>query len=94
LHDGNSTGSDGPWLAGMTLQPDVVTEPWCHQRGYVCFIQEFGGRPIRPAESLSAAFIVGFFDAIEEMEEVYDRYAGNTSREADPAGWRLLKTPA
>jgi hypothetical protein len=83
------TGREGPWLAGMTLQPDVVTEAWCHQRGYVSFIEEFGGRPIRPGESFSAAFIVGFFDTIGEMEEVYDRYAGNASLDADAAGWLL-----
>src|SRR5262249_7052799 len=27
------SGKDGPWLAGMTLRPDVVCEAWCHQRG-------------------------------------------------------------
>ena len=39
------TGRDGPWLAGMTLDPSIVHEAWCHQRGYVCMIEEFGGRP-------------------------------------------------
>ena len=53
------TGNSGPWLAGMTLDPDVVHEAWCHQRGYVCMIEEFGGRPIKAGESFSAAFIVG-----------------------------------
>src|SRR4051794_26896932 len=37
------TGRPGPWLAGMTLQPDAVYEAWCHQRGYVCLIEEIGG---------------------------------------------------
>ena len=37
----------GPWLAGMTLNADIVSEAWCHQRGYVCLIEEFGGRPIK-----------------------------------------------
>src|SRR5438874_2784089 len=48
LHDALpilKTGNDGPWLAGMTLDPGVVSEAWCHQRGYVCLIEEFGGRP-------------------------------------------------
>ena len=27
------TGEAGPWLAGMTLEPSVVHEAWCHQRG-------------------------------------------------------------
>ncbi|HQG29102.1 MAG TPA: ATP-binding cassette domain-containing protein [Candidatus Ozemobacteraceae bacterium] len=38
------SGEEGPWLAGMTLDPSVVYEAWCHQRGYVCMIEEFGGR--------------------------------------------------
>ncbi len=87
------TGQDGPWLAGMTLEPSVVYEAWCHQRSYVCMIEEFGGRPIRPGESFSAAFIVGFFDSIAEMEKVYDQYAGNTGLVADEKGWKLLPTP-
>ena len=83
------TGVPGPWLAGMTLDPTVVHEAWCHQRGYVCMIQEYGGRPIQPGESFSAAFIVGYFDSIEEMEKVYDMYAGATGLEVDARGWRL-----
>ena len=88
------TGADGPWLAGMTLDPDIVSEAWCHQRGYVCMIEEFGGRPIKAGESFSAAFIVGFFDSIEAMEAVYDAHAGHTGLEADQKGWRLLKSGA
>src|SRR5262249_24373211 len=85
------TGRDGPWLAGMTLAPEVVSEAWCHQRGYVCLIEEFGGRPIRAGESFSAAFIVGFFDSIEEMHSVYDEYAGYKGLAVDKAGWKLTK---
>lgn len=84
-------GRDGPWLAGMTLDPSVVYEAWCHQRGYVCLIEEFGGRPIQAGESFSAAFIVGFFDSIEEMEKVYDRYAGQTGLEVGVQGWKLIR---
>ena len=86
-------GREGPWLAGMTLEPSVVYEAWCHQRGYVCMIEEFGGRPIRPGESFSAAFIVGFFDSIEEMEKVYDEHAGHTGLVVANQGWKLTKTP-
>ena len=85
------TGKGGPWLAGMTLEPSVVHEAWCHQRGYVCMIEEFGGRPIRPGESFSAAFIVGYFDSIDEMNEVYDQYRGHTGLQVSEDGWRLLK---
>ena len=83
------TGKDGPWLAGMTLKASDVSEAWCHQRGYVCMIEEFGGRPIRAGESFSAAFVVGFFDSIEEMEAVYDQYAGHSGLEVSATGWKL-----
>jgi hypothetical protein len=85
------TGNDGPWLAGMTLDPEVVSEAWCHERGYVCMIEEFGGRPIQARQSFSAAFVVGYFDSPEEMAEVYDTYAGATGLEVDAEGWRLTK---
>jgi hypothetical protein len=85
------TGADGPWLAGMTLRSADVYEAWCHQRGYVCFIEEIGGRAIKAGGSFSAAFIVGYFDSIEEMERVYDQYAGHSGLEVNPGGWRLLK---
>ena len=84
------TGMSGPWLAGMTLDPSVVSEAWCHQRGYVCLIEEFGGRPIKPGETFGAAFIVGYFDSISEMEAVYDRYAGNDALKVDSGGWKLI----
>ncbi|MBW3541633.1 MAG: hypothetical protein KY476_15295 [Planctomycetes bacterium] len=85
------TGKAGPWLAGMTLDPSVVHEAWCHQRGYVCLIEEFGGRPVAAGESFSAAFIVGYFDSIEDMHEVYDRHKGHTGLEVSAEGWKLTK---
>jgi hypothetical protein len=85
------TGADGPWLAGMTLDPSVVSEAWCHQRGYVCMIEEYGARPIEPGESFSAAFIVGFFDSIDEMHAVYDAHAGHTRLEVSADGWELVE---
>lgn len=83
------TGKDGPWLAGMTLDPGVVSEAWCHQRGYVCFIEEFGGRPVKAGGTFGAAFVVGFFDSVAEMERVYDEHAGHQGLEATKDGWRL-----
>ena len=85
-----ATGKDGPWLAGMTLDPDVVHEAWCHQRGYICMIEEFGGRPVKPGESFSAAFIVGYFDSIEEMQQVYDAHAGHKELKVSAEGWKLV----
>ncbi|MCI0456584.1 MAG: hypothetical protein L0Z62_06345 [Gemmataceae bacterium] len=66
----------GPWLAGMTLDPAAVSEAWCHQRGYVCFIQELHGKAIQEGESFGAAYVVGYFDDIAQMERTYDRYRG------------------
>jgi len=83
------TGKTGQWLAGMTLDPEVVYEAWCHQRGYICMIQEFGGRPIKAGESFSAAFIVGYFDSIDEMQKVYDEYKGATGLTVTEESWRL-----
>jgi hypothetical protein len=86
-----TAGKPGPWLAGMTLDPSVVHEAWCHQRGYICMIEEFGGRPIKAGQSFSAAFIVGYFDSIDEMHAVYDEHKGHTGVVADEEGWRLTK---
>jgi hypothetical protein len=72
-------GKPGPWLAGMTLDPAAVCEAWCHQRGYVCFIQELHGRKVKAGETFGAAYAVGWFDDIAEMEKVYDRLKGPRS---------------
>jgi hypothetical protein len=87
------TGKAGPWLAGMTLDPAAVYEAWCHQRGYVCMIEEVGGRPVKAGDSFGAAFVVGFFDSVEEMHRVYDEYAGHQGLQVTDKGWKLTKTP-
>jgi hypothetical protein len=69
-------GKPGPWLAGMTLDPAEVSEAWCHERGYVCFIEELHGRKVKAGESFGAAYVVGWFDDIPAMNAVYDRYKG------------------
>lgn len=79
----------GPWLAGMTLDPAIVWEAWCHQRGYVCFIEEIGGYPIRKGESFGAVYIIGFFDSVDEMHDVYAEHRGATSLEADEGSYGL-----
>jgi hypothetical protein len=69
-------GKAGPWLAGMTLDPAAVSEAWCHQRGYACFIEELYGKRVKAGETFGAAYVVGWFDDIAEMQKVYDRYKG------------------
>jgi hypothetical protein len=87
------TGKDGPWLAGLTLDPSVVYEAWCNQRpgGIVVMIEEVHGRPVMAGQSFSAAHVVGYFDTIDEMHKVCDRYKGHTGLTADVSGWRLTK---
>jgi hypothetical protein len=87
------TGKGGPWLAGLTLEPSVVYEAWCSQRpgGIVVLIEEVHGKPVKAGDSFSAAHVVGFFDSIEAMHQVYDRYRGHTALAADASGWRLVK---
>jgi len=86
------TGQDGPWLAGMTLNPNDVSEAWCHQRNYVCLIEEIGERPIQAGQSFGAAYVVGYFDSIDEMNAVYDQYRGHSGLVADEHGWHLTPT--
>jgi hypothetical protein len=88
-----ATGKDGPWLAGLTLEPSVVYEAWCSQRpgNIIVMIEEIHGKPVKAGQSFSAAHIVGYFDAIEDMHKVCDRYQGHTALSADAAGWRLVK---
>lgn len=85
------SGKVGPWLVGMTLDPAVVSEAWCHQRSYVCLIEEFGGRPIKAGQSFSAAFIVGYFDDLDEMHRVYDKHKGAIGLEVSPAGYHFVQ---
>jgi hypothetical protein len=77
-------GKPGPWVGGLTLDPSVVAEGWCHQRGYVCFIQELHRRKVKAGETFGAAYAVGFFDDIAEMNRVCDQYKGK----------RKLRVPA
>ena len=87
------TGKAGPWLAGLTLEPTIVYEAWCSQRsgGIIVMIEEIYGRPIKAGESFSAAHVVGYFDTLDQMHAVYNRYKGHTALSVDESGWRLVK---
>lgn len=88
-----TTGKDGPWLAGLTLDPGVVYEAWCSMRpgGIIVMIEEIHGKPVKPGDVFGAAHVVGYFDTIEEMHAVSGRYKSHTGLTADVAGWRLVK---
>jgi hypothetical protein len=79
----------GPWLAGITLDPQAVWEAWCHQRGYVCFIEEIGGCAVRAGDSFGAAYAVGWFDDIAAMEAVADEHRGARGIDVAGAAWQL-----
>lgn len=87
------SGADGPWLAGLTLEPSVVYEAWCSQRpgNIIVMIEEIHGKKVKAGESFSAAHIVGYFDTIDAMHTAYAKYKGNTKLTADANGWRLAK---
>jgi hypothetical protein len=82
-------GKPGPWLAGMTLDPAAVSEGWCHQRGYICFIEELHRRNVKAGESFGAAYVVGWFDDVAEMEKVYDKYKGKSKIVVSKETFRL-----
>lgn len=87
-------GTGGPWLAGITLDPSVVYQAWCHQRGYVCFIEEIGGRRVEAGESFGAAYLVGWFDSVDDMEAAAREHAGAQGLRVDSSGWELTPRPA
>ena len=82
-------GKPGPWLAGMTLDPAAVSEAWCHQRGYVCMIQENHRRGVKAGETFGAAYVIGWFDSRAEMETTYDQYKGKKRLVVESGRWRL-----
>ncbi len=73
----------------MTLHPPAVYEAWCHQRGYVCLIQEIGGWRVQEGESFGAVHLVGYFDDVDEMERVFDEHKGAKFLQVTKSGWKL-----
>jgi hypothetical protein len=87
----NVNGKAGPWLAGMTLDPAAVSEAWCHQRGYVCFIEELHKRKVKAGDSFGAAYAIGWFDDVKEMETIYDGLKGVKRIVVENGELRLVK---
>jgi hypothetical protein len=88
------TGAAGPWVGGLTLEPEVVYEAWASQRlnnNIIVMIEEIHGKPTKAGDSFSATHIVGFFDDIPEMHALFDKHKGHTQLSADSQGWKLLK---
>lgn len=79
----------GVWLLGMCLKPSMVYEAWCHQRGYVCMIQEVGGLKVKEGDCFGAVHIVGFFDDISDAERTFDQYEGAMTLSIKGRRWEL-----
>ena len=79
----------GPWLLGMALDAGIVYEGWCHQRGYVCFIQEIGGRRVEAGEAFGAVHLIGFFDDVDQAVALYDEHKGAGALRVTRRGWEL-----
>jgi hypothetical protein len=73
----------------MTLDPAEAAEAWCHQRGYVCLIEELHRRHVKAGETFGAAYVIGWFDSIPEMNEVYDKYKGKKTISVDEGTLKL-----
>ena len=84
-------GKPGPWLAGMTLDPAEVAEAWCHQRGYVSFIEELHRQHVDAGQTFGAAYIIGWFDDIPQMQRVYDQHKGTKRLIVEGGKMRLEK---
>lgn len=84
-----ANGQPGPWLAGLTLDPTAVSEAWCHQRGYVCLIQENHRRQVKAGETFGAAYVVGWFNDVTAMEKTYDQFKGKSRIVIDEGRFEL-----
>ena len=82
-------GKPGPWLAGMTLDPGETAEAWCHERGYVCMIEELHRKKVKAGETFGAAYVVGWFDDVAQMNKVYDQYRGKRNIVVKDGAFRL-----
>lgn len=58
----------------ITVETDLI-------RAVIVMIEEIHGKPVSVGESFSAAHVVGFFDEIEQMHEVAQKYYGFTGLE-------------
>jgi hypothetical protein len=43
-----------------------------------CFIEEIHRKKVKAGETFGAAYVVGWFDDLADMNAVYDRYRGKS----------------
>ena len=69
--------------------PAEAAEAWCHQRGYVCFIEELHRKKVKAGETFGAAYAVGWFDDVADMEKTYDKFKGKRTLTVEDGKFRL-----
>jgi hypothetical protein len=55
----------------------------------VSFIEELHRKKVKAGESFGAAYVVGWFDDVAEMEKVYDKFKGKRSIVVEDGKFRL-----
>jgi hypothetical protein len=59
-------------------------------------IEELGGHPTRPDDTIGACYLIGWFDDLDSMHRTYDRFRGWSGLTLEgtaeqPAGYKGLK---
>eukprot|EP01051_Picozoa_sp_SAG22_P002181 SAG22_NODE_96_length_20771_cov_33.186018_5_plen_71_part_00 len=69
----------------------MVYEAWASQRpgDIIVMIEEIHGRPTKAGDTFSAAHVVGWFDDVDAMHAVAEKWKGCTQLTADADGWAL-----
>jgi hypothetical protein len=57
--------------------------------GLFRFIEELHRKKVKAGETFGAAYVIGWFDDIAEMQKVYDKYKGKRSVVVDKAKFEL-----
>ena len=82
-------GQTGPYAQRPAL--DIVVQA---MGGIVSITGELGGRPIKTGEKFGAAYVVGYFDSVDEMNDVYDGLRGSNgivvSGDEEDANWEWV----
>jgi hypothetical protein len=84
-----ATGKEGPWLLGMTPRPVDRQRRLVPSAGLRLHDRGVRRAPHQSRRALLRAFIVGYFDSLDEAAKVYDQYKGASGLEVVESGWKL-----
>jgi hypothetical protein len=83
-------GGVRPFAGKETLDPGAApTLARRNRRGQTHLVEELHRRKVKAGESFGAAYVVGWFDDVAEMEKVYDRYKGKRAIVVEEEKFRL-----